>query len=311
MRKRTGRLSRRDAERTLTDPAGSDSALGTTLAAAAGPARPAELRGEDAAVAAFHASRLAAPSPTRDHYVSPTRLAGRATTRLVVAAGAVLALGTGGLAVATGVQLDDLPGLPGLTSDGTQSTARPSDPTSTLPSPSSSPAPDDGQSGSPEGGTSSAQPGKPTSPGGSARPDPQATRLLERACRDALHPGLERGHDDNLATLIERAGGADQVEAFCVDLLGAKPDKPAKPTKPDQAHQAREAPAGQAREARQAGEARPKPEKPTQPDKPSKPAKPEKPTKPAKPGKPDQAGKPGHGNPQKNHSRQAGPMTPG
>ena len=185
MRKRTGRLSRRDAERTLTDPAGSDSALGTTLAAAAGPARPAELRGEDAAVAAFHASRLAAPSPTRDHYVSPTRLAGRATTRLVVAAGAVLALGTGGLAVATGVQLDD---LPGLTSDATPSTARPSDdPTSTVPSPSSSPDPDDGQSGGPEGGTSSAQ---PTSPGGSTRPDPQAARLLERACRDALHPGL-------------------------------------------------------------------------------------------------------------------------
>ena len=338
-RKRTGRLSRRDAERTLTDPAGAGSALGTALSSAAGPARPAELRGEDAAAAAFHASRLAAPPATRDHYVSPTRLAGRATTRLIVATGAVLALGAGGLAVATGAQLDDLAGLTGLTSDSTQSATSPADspsddPTSDVPSPSTSPTPDGqgdhqgdqqgddrdddqgddqgGESGRPDDGASSgAQPETPTTPGGSTRPDPQADRWLERACRDLLHPGLERGHDDNLAALLEQAGGADQVEAFCVDLLAAKPDKPAKPAKPEKPTK----PTKPAKPEKPDKPAKPaKPDKPSKPDKPAKPAKPEKPTKPdkpSKPAKPDKAEKPGHAGPRGHHSRRGGPMTPG
>ena len=93
-------LSRRDAERLLDAPAEHDSVLGWALTAAQAPARPGELRGEDAAARAFHAARVSPPPASRDGYVSPSRLGRRAATRAVVATGAVVALTSGGLALA-------------------------------------------------------------------------------------------------------------------------------------------------------------------------------------------------------------------
>ena len=110
MKHRNPHLSRRDAERLLDDPTAVASALGTALAAAGAPARADELAREDAEVAAFHTARLT-PSPThRSNFVSPTLLGRRAATRAIVATGAVVALTTGGFALANSAHLPSLPG---------------------------------------------------------------------------------------------------------------------------------------------------------------------------------------------------------
>ena len=111
------RLSRREAERLLDAPAAHDSALGRALSAAGAPAHPDELRREDAAVAAFHSARLSPPPATRKAFVSPTRLGSRAAIHAVVATGAVVAMASGGFALAGSVDLPGLPSLPGQASD--------------------------------------------------------------------------------------------------------------------------------------------------------------------------------------------------
>jgi hypothetical protein len=244
MTTRDDRLSRRDAERLLADPAASGSALGTALVAASAPARPAELRRESSAVAAFHAARLSPPPATRDHYVSPTRLGGRAATRLVVATGTVLALASGGLAIANGVRLDD---LPGLAADGaaqsvagpTDDDSRSADPRTTKPPTAKKHPPRSsrgstgpGSKGRPKGSTSpdtSVAPEAPAVPQpespSSAQPDAQAARLLERVCRDVLDRDDDRWarHDEALATLTDLAGGRAEIVDFCVAFLGTLP----------------------------------------------------------------------------------------
>ena len=122
-------LSRREAERLLDAPASHDSALGSALSAANAPAHPGELRREDATVAAFHAARLT-PSPTsRSNYVSPTKLGSRAAARAVIATAAVVALTSGGFALANSAHL---PLLPDQASDqATESVAKTPKPTET------------------------------------------------------------------------------------------------------------------------------------------------------------------------------------
>ena len=123
------RLSRREAERLLDAPASHGSALGSALSAANAPAHPGELRREDATVAAFHAARLT-PSPTsRSNYVSPTKLGSRAAARAVIATAAVVAMTSGGFALASSTHL---PLLPDQASDqATESVAKTPKPTET------------------------------------------------------------------------------------------------------------------------------------------------------------------------------------
>ncbi|HEY0645408.1 MAG TPA: hypothetical protein VGD39_18475, partial [Nocardioides sp.] len=130
-------LTRRESERLLDDPAAFDHVLGWALTAARGPAHRDELRREDLEASAFHAARLAPPPATRSNYVSPSALGRRAAARAVIATGAVVALTSGGFALASSV---DLPTLPGRASDqATEAVARTPKATETT-SPATSPA---------------------------------------------------------------------------------------------------------------------------------------------------------------------------
>jgi hypothetical protein len=225
-------LSRRDAERLLDTPAEHDSALGWALTAASAPALPDELRREDAAVAAFHAARLAPPPASRSGFVSPTRLGGRAAARAVVATGAVVALTSGGFALANSAHL---PLLPDRASDrATESAARTPASGSTSPGASSTSASGprsstSGSAGSPTG--SGATSGRATSP----TPDfAGLCTAFQAADRGAAGSSLGSAAFQALAT---RAGGADRIATYCIDLIGppkatGRPtDKPA-PTRP-------------------------------------------------------------------------------
>jgi hypothetical protein len=227
-------LSRRDAERLLDTPAEHDSALGWALTAASAPAFPDELRREDAAVAAFHAARLAPPPASRSGFVSPTRLGSRAAARAVVATGAVVALTSGGFALADSAHL---PLLPDRASDrATESVARTPGSVSTSPGASStsasgpsSSASSTGSGGSPTG--SGARPGRTTTP----TPDFRGLcTAFQAADRGAAGSSLGSAAFQALAA---RAGGADRIATYCIDLIGppketGRPtDKPT-PTKP-------------------------------------------------------------------------------
>ena len=158
------RLSRRDAERLLDAPAEHDSDLGWALTAARAPAHPSELHGEDAAAAAFQAARLSPAPSTRIGYVSPSRLGSRAAARAVIATGAVVALTSGGFALASTTGLPGLPDLPGLPALAGQASDRASDATADAPrGAAGSVTP--GDSGSADGGPSGSASGSPSASG--------------------------------------------------------------------------------------------------------------------------------------------------
>ncbi|MEO3779304.1 hypothetical protein ABGB16_21155 [Micromonospora sp. B11E3] len=204
-----------------------DDPLARLLAAAAAPARPGELAGEEAALAAFRA----APGP------APTRRPGR--RRLTVGAfawiGALAATATAGVAVAA------------VTLDRGEEPVPPPPP---APTEAPSPSPADsavtpggagpgGAAPSAPGrpGTTSAGPGRPTDPGRSA------TAELSGLCRAYLEGPAGKREDlldtPGYAPLLDAAGGAGNVEPFCHDLVpdvgpGPTPDAhPTRTTRPD------------------------------------------------------------------------------
>ena len=215
-------LSRRDAERLLDDPASVDSALGSALSAASAPARPGELRREEMAVAAFHRARLEPAAAV------PARRAGRAATRAVVATGAVVALASGGFALASSI---DLPLLPDRASDRASEAVAPSSATTSATSTATSTA------GSADSSATTGTPGSTESegsesPGASASPSPD----LEGLCR-AFHAADRSGQGRSLDSaafraLATAAGGPDRVATFCVDLIGSPKPKPTPSGKP-------------------------------------------------------------------------------
>lgn len=228
-------LSRRDAERLLDAPAEHDSALGWALAAASAPAFPDELRREDAAVAAFHAARLAPPPASRSGFVSPTRLGSRAAARAVVATGAVVALTSGGFALASSTHL---PLLPDRASDrATASVSRTPGSVSTRPGASSAPASGPRSSTSSTSSTSGSA-GSPTGSGETrtSTPMPDLKGLctaFQAADRGAVGSSLGSAAFQALAA---RAGGADRIATFCIDLIGP-PKETGRPTdKPAPSH---------------------------------------------------------------------------
>jgi hypothetical protein len=172
------------------------------LAAAAGPATPEELRGEDAAVAAFVALRPGAPLPVS--HVAPRRrwLTPR---RLMVVVGAIAGASLAATAVAAGTGLLPSPFHPGAA------------PTSASPS---------GISATDGAGTA-----KPTHlPEGSG-----AVNGLRGQCVAYQHEPPERRGDKvprgEYALLISAAGGVDNLDAYCAALLAsAKPSESASPT---------------------------------------------------------------------------------
>jgi len=235
-------LSRRDAERLLDTPAEHDHALGWALTAASAPGFPDELRREAAAVAAFHAARLAPPPASRSGFVSPSRLGSRAAARAVVATGAVVALTSGGFALANSAHLPHLPLLPDRASDrATESVAKtPGDGGSTSPGatstsaagPSSSAT---GPAGSPSGSAGSPGGSTGSTSGSSETPDQTTTptpdyRGLCRAFQTAGRGGAGSSLDSAaFQALAAQAGGADRIATYCVDLIGP-PKETGRPT---------------------------------------------------------------------------------
>ncbi|MFG2048872.1 hypothetical protein ACGFIW_15770 [Micromonospora sp. NPDC048935] len=195
------------------------------LAAAAGPARPGELAGEEAALAAFRAAR-ADPAPS----VPPRPHRRRLTTGAVAWIGAVAATATAGAAFAA-VTRDRAPDpvapQPSRTSPSPQGSAPPSGEPSRS-APPGPPPPGRPSSGPPSPGVPSA--GTPPTPGAPAGDLDglcrawQAKKPEERE-RALRTPAFER--------LVAAAGGPAGVEAYC-QRLGPerRPSEPAKPQPP-------------------------------------------------------------------------------
>ena len=219
-------LTRRASERLLDDPAAYDHVLGWALSAVKSPARSSELRREDLEVSAFHASRLAPPPTTRSNFVSPAALGRRAAARAVIATGAVVALTSGGFALASSV---DLPMLPGRASDqATTSVARTpkatettsltsaTSPTSSAPTEDASDEKDEAEAGESAETTEAA-------------PSPSFTGLC-KAYQATERSKAGRSLDSAAFTaLATEAGGADNIATYCVALIG-EPKETGKPS---------------------------------------------------------------------------------
>lgn len=218
---RTDRIDRDSAEQLLRGgPAtrsGTQERLAALLAAAAAPAAAYELAGEEAALVAFRAARLApAADPRRPSMIQVARakLLTLKVGALTLAATAAL----GGVALAAGTGT--------LPSQGRDKT-----PASTAPS----------QSGKPHAGA----------PGGDARPRPHATKPSKPT---KAHPagspspsmvGLCRAYDNHppgkrgkalqspaFRALLTAAGGKDRVATYCAAVL-AEHDRKSKGNGPD------------------------------------------------------------------------------
>lgn len=329
MPRRDSRLSRRESERLLDDPAATNSALGTALTAATAPASPAELRGEEAAVSTFHAARVTPPG-RRDHFVSPSRLGRHAAARAVLVTAAVVVAGTTAFAVSSG--------LPALTSDpaGTSVTTSatsgdPWGPPASTDEPETGTTPGEGDDGNDDGndsnndsnndgsgqqspGSSSAPPSSGTATPRSEEPDPQTAPSPPTSPTSPTGPGPDLadqcrsflvGQAAPSPALVDAAGGPGKVARFCASLLGDR-DKGDKGDKGEQGQQGEQ---GQSGEKGQKGQKGEKGDKPDKPDKPGKPGKPGKPDKPDKPGKDsDDHGDHDHGD---DHGEDQQPMTSG
>ncbi|MEU4569241.1 hypothetical protein [Micromonospora sp. NPDC023956] len=219
--RRSRRPDEQTAERLLDTAAPSDQPVARLLAAAAAPARPDELAGEDAALAAFGAVRAQRPVPVPD----PPRP--RRTAPVVAWLAGLAVVATAGVAVATA----DL---------------HRSDPPPTPPAPTTAPAPAESAptSTSPAPSTTTGAPGPATPPGPGPRrstdsrgPGPAAQHGLCTAylAKPAGHRGAAL-KTPAFRTLVEAAGGPGRVEGYCRDLVGDSPGRPPSHThrpKPD------------------------------------------------------------------------------
>ncbi|MFI9639724.1 hypothetical protein ACIG87_06595 [Micromonospora sp. NPDC051925] len=218
-------VDRAEAERLL-DPTGTgtppstDDPLARLLAAAAGPARPDELAGEQEAVAAFRAARAAAvPGPV----VAGRRRRRRLTTGVVAWIAGLAATATAGVAFAA-VTLDDRPAerVPDPVPSDTHPTPHRSGPDRQSPSRRPPVAP---------GGAPSA----PVAPYATPHHgEPAGRGKLVGQCRAYLAKSpQQRGKavtKPGFVDLMAAAGGADRVEAYCRDLVPGHPS-----TEPDDA----------------------------------------------------------------------------
>ncbi len=201
----------------LTGSSGAGDPLADLLAAAAAPARPDELAGELAAMAAFRVSQLdPVPQPRRPSMIK-IALAKVLTVKVGVACAVVLAAG-GGVAYAS-------------------SPSAPSNPLNhTKPVASSS-------AEHPNRPTPPAHPSLPPMPSLPALPDP-TTLKLQLLCDAYLHlPSGQPEYDayvraavidhEVFQIVVEKAGGKDpaKVEAYCTKLLADHP-LPEHPTAP-------------------------------------------------------------------------------
>ncbi|MEV4464851.1 hypothetical protein AB0J51_14635 [Micromonospora echinofusca] len=247
--RRTGRPADRGAADRLLDDARADAPrtpetdvsepLSRLLAAAAAPARPGELAGEEAAVAAFRAARAA--GPVAGGVPAPRR---RRFTAGAVAWGAGIAVtATAGAAFAA-VTLDraDDPAPPRHPATPAPATASPTTSTPQRDGPTAATGGGD-PTGTPPGATAppdSGVPGPGSTTGAAPGTPEQRTEQLHGLCRSYLAKDpaqRERALETpSFARLVTAAGGRGQVEGFCGDLVpeaAAKesPEPPDEPTK--------------------------------------------------------------------------------
>ncbi|MFJ8578021.1 hypothetical protein [Micromonospora sp. NPDC093277] len=196
--------------------------LARLLAAAAAPADPTEVAGEEQALAAFRAARANPPA-------TPARAPRRGGFRVGVAAwvAGVAAVATAGGAVAA-VNLDRswVPAPPpsataGGTSAGSTGAGSPSRP---------------GQSREASPTTGAVMPSAEPDPTGSGEPGRSATAgKLAGHCRAYLSKSAEQRaralKTPGFADLVAAAGGADQVEEYCVRLVPEAVGKPSRNTR--------------------------------------------------------------------------------
>ncbi|MGW4528795.1 hypothetical protein [Amycolatopsis sp. NPDC004378] len=202
---RSRRLERRTAEELLDgSPGGRDHALNALLAAAAGAASEAELRGEHAAVAAFRAARLApVPRPRRRSMIK-IALAKLLTAKFAVAAAATAAVTAGGVAAvaASGT----FPGSPDSHSASTPASAG-----------------DSAKSRVPATEASESSHGEAKSTGTTGASGGSPSPSLAGLCH-AYSAGDKAEHGKALdspafTVLITTAGGKDKVDAYCAKTL--------------------------------------------------------------------------------------------
>lgn len=187
---------------------GPDSTVARLLAAAAAPARPEELAGEDAALAAFRAARAAGPVPAHRpprHRAAPVT-AWLAALAVVATAGAAMA--------AADLRDAEPPPAHHTTSPPVTAVPAPADGPPVLPAPTSATGrtfpPVTGRSVEPTTG-----PADPTGPG-PVRPSGLCVAYLAQ-------PPQTRGaalESPALRSLVAAAGGPSRVEAYCRDLVG-------------------------------------------------------------------------------------------
>jgi hypothetical protein len=323
-------LSRRDAERIVGAPAESDHPVGPALEALRAPGSASELLREDATVAAFHAARLGPASISRrSRTLVPPR---SAAARAVAATGLVVALSTGGFALAAS---DHLPALPGRPAD--QASTRATDPvaprtsapagsptatppTAAVPTTAASDAEADAvveaETVSDEGleiadetteegtGDGREEDAEEDAEGASAVPTPDLEGLCNafQAHDKSLHgAALDSAAFTALATA---AGGKDAVAAYCVTLVGA-PEATGTPASPptQAAHPGSGRPSTHPAPmtepspkptptTKPTAQPAPKPTTPTGTGKPTTPPSPDDGDQPEDSGQPDHAGKP-------------------
>ncbi|WCN78740.1 hypothetical protein [Micromonospora sp. LH3U1] len=196
------------------------------LAAAAGPIRPAELAGEEAALAAFRAAR-SNPAPSVPHRPHRRRL----TTGAVAWIGAVAATATAGAAFAA-VTRDWVPNPVAPAPSRTSPT--PDQPASRSGEPSRSASPGTPSPGTPSPRTPS--PAVPSAPGTAPAYTAPAGQLhgLCRAWQAKKPEQREKAlRTPGFKKLVIAAGSAEEVEAYCQRLVPvAKPSAPAKASPP-------------------------------------------------------------------------------
>ncbi|MGC4856282.1 hypothetical protein ACLQ24_23605 [Micromonospora sp. DT4] len=194
----------------VTNPDASADPLAGLLAAAAGPVRPGELAGEEAALAAFRAAR-ADPAPAVAR--RPRRL--RLTTGAVAWIGALAATATAGVAFAAA---------------GLEKAPEPPPPLATTSAPPSATGPAATASTAPSGSTPSGRPSASVPPSVGTPPDGQ----LHGLCR-ALRTKKPDQREKALRTppfegLVAAAGGVAAVEEYCQRLVSESKPSPSSPS---------------------------------------------------------------------------------
>ncbi|WP_320068469.1 hypothetical protein [Micromonospora sp. RTGN7] len=209
------------------------------LTAAAGPARPGELAGEEAALAAFRAARAV---PARASARAPRRR--RLTVGAVAWIGALAVTATAGVAFAAAT-LDRKEGPAPVTA--------PTHPAPTRPAPTGSgptgPGPTSSGIATPSGDAATTGEASPNAPSGPATPTPTGPgrsgggAQLPGLCRAYLtKPAAQRERAltrPGFAPLVAAAGGVAQVKNFCRALVSETgPDRtptprPSRPLPPD------------------------------------------------------------------------------